>query len=132
MKTASISEMLNDFNNGTYDLTDNGKCTECGQCCSNLLPMTEEEIRKIRKYIKKHNIKECTHGMGQFAMLQPYIDMCCPFLDDSKKTHKCTIYQQRPLVCRDFICCPSERPAVSIEYAMSANVVNVRETFFRK
>jgi hypothetical protein len=131
MKTASIAEMLNDFNNGTYDFTDNGKCTECGECCSNILPMTDEEIKEIRSYIKVHNIKECKHGVS-IPLAQPILDMTCPFLDDSKKTHKCTIYESKPRVCSDFICCPSERPSVSIEYAMSANVVNVRETFFRK
>jgi hypothetical protein len=131
MKTASIAEMLNDFNNGTYDLTDNGKCTGCGSCCSNLLPLTNEEIKEIRRYIKVHNVKECKHGVA-IPLARPILDMCCPFLDDSKKTHKCTIYQQRPLVCRDFICCPSERPPVDIEYAMKARPVNMRETFFGK
>jgi hypothetical protein len=132
MKTASIAEMLNDFNNGTYDFTDNGKCTECGNCCGVYLPLTDKEIARIRRYIKKNHIKECKHG-EVIPLAQPIgFDLCCPFLDDSKKTHKCTIYQQRPLVCMDFICCPSERPPVYIEYAMSANVVNVRETFFGK
>jgi Fe-S-cluster containining protein len=131
MKTASIAEMLNDFNNGTYDLTDNGKCTECGNCCSVYIPLTDEEITAIRKYIKLHHIKECKHGVA-IPLAQPVLDMCCPFLDDSKPNHKCTIYSIKPKVCSDFICCPSKRPPIDIEYAMKARPVNVRETFFGK
>lgn len=41
MKSASLEQMMADMNNGTYDLTCNGECTQCGNCCSNLLPMTE-------------------------------------------------------------------------------------------
>ena len=40
------------FLDGIIDLTCNGECTQCGQCCSNLLPMTDEEIATIHKYIK--------------------------------------------------------------------------------
>lgn len=60
-KTGNIEQMLKEFSDGTYDLTDNGKCTQCGACCSNLLPMTDSEIETIHKYIKKQNIKEHRH-----------------------------------------------------------------------
>lgn len=52
MKSASLEQMMADMNNGTFDLTCNGECTQCGNCCSNLLPMTEDEIATIHKYIK--------------------------------------------------------------------------------
>lgn len=32
MAVGSIKQMLNDFKNGTYNLTCNGKCTGCGEC----------------------------------------------------------------------------------------------------
>ena len=60
-KTGNVEQMLKEFSDGTHDLTDNGKCTQCGQCCSNILPMTEDEISVIRRYIKKHHIKERKH-----------------------------------------------------------------------
>ena len=53
MKTGYIEQMLKEFSDGTYDLTDNGKCTQCGACCSNALPMTEDEISVIRRFVKK-------------------------------------------------------------------------------
>jgi Fe-S-cluster containining protein len=131
MKTASIAEMLNDFSNGTYDLTDNGKCTECGSCCSNYIPLTEEEIKEIRRYIKVHNIKECKHGVA-IPLAQPILDMTCPFLDDSKPNHKCTIYPARGYICSSFTCCPSKRPKIDMEWGMKAKCVNMREMFFGK
>jgi Fe-S-cluster containining protein len=131
MKIASLAEMLNDFNSGTFDLTENGKCTECGSCCGVYLPLTEKEIATIRKYINEHHIKECKHGSG-IPLAEPVLDMCCPFLDDSKKTHKCTIYPVRGKVCEDFTCCPSKRQPIDVEHAVETKIVNVRETFFGK
>lgn len=61
MKTGNIEQMLKEISDGTYDLTDNGKCTQCGACCSNALPMTEDEISVIRRFVKKYHIKEHKH-----------------------------------------------------------------------
>ena len=129
MKTGTFTQMQEEFNNGTYDFTDNGKCTQCGACCSNLLPMTDEEIETIHKYIKKHNIKEHKHIL---PLAEPTIDMTCPFLNDSKPNEKCDIYEVRPRVCRDFICDPKQRPPVDVKYASKCRNVFVREEFFGK
>lgn len=127
MQVTDIQKMLSDMEHGVYDLTDNGKCTGCGQCCSNVLPMTDIEIQRISKYIKRYNIKECKHFIPSKG---PVLDMSCPFLDTSKGKEKCRIYEIRPQVCRDFICNPQKReppnPSENIK------VVFVRETFFGK
>ena len=74
--------------------TDNGKCTGCGACCSSLLPVSEKELHKIKKYIKKHKI-----------LPQKHIDeWVCPFLDISKAKNKCLIYEVRPRICKAFKC----------------------------
>lgn len=78
------------------DYTVNGKCSGCGECCSNLLPVSNMEIKTIKAYIKKHKVKEQRHN----AMMG--IDMTCPFRDDVRK--KCLIYEVRPAICRHFIC----------------------------
>ena len=128
-KAKQFEEYLQDMNNGTYDFTKNGKCTGCGACCSNLLPMTDDEIRTIRKYIKTHGIKEFKHLL---PLANPSVDMTCPFMDDSKKCDKCMIYEVRPKICRDFICDPKQRPMdADLRYMLSAKIVNVREEFFR-
>lgn len=133
MKTGNIEQMLKEFSDGTYDFTDNGKCIQCGSCCSNILVMTNKEIETIRRYIKKHHIKE--HHIKEhkhiLSLAEPTIDMTCPFLDDSKSCEKCTIYEVRPRICRDFICCPSKRPPMNdLEYKLKCRVVDVRSEFF--
>ena len=129
MKISSFEEMQSDMANGTYDLTCNGKCTGCGGCCSNILPMTEDEIRIIRNYIKRYNIKE---QKRLIPTVNPNLDMTCPFLDNSKKCDKCMIYEVRPRVCRDFICDPKQRPPVDLSYASNVRIVMVREEFYGK
>ena len=119
--------MQEQFKNGTYDFTDNGKCTQCGQCCSNLLVMIDEEIAIIRKYIKRHQIKEHRHLI---PLTNLAIDMTCPFLNDSKKTEKCDIYEVRPKICRDFICCQNSLEPLDLEWGLKVEIVDVMETFF--
>ena len=75
------------------DNTDNGICIECGECCGTLLPLREKEIAKIKRYIKRHKIKPIKHDADY-----------CPFLDATKETHKCNVYEVRPHICRDFKC----------------------------
>ena len=58
--------------------TDNGRCIGCGECCTNMLPLSKNEISRIKAYIRKHNIKEQRHNF----MIG--IDMTCPFRDDCK------------------------------------------------
>lgn len=130
IKASNYQEMMSDFENGIYDFTKNGKCIQCGSCCSNLLVMTAEEIETIHKYIKKHNIKEHKHIL---PLAEPTIDMTCPFLDDRKSCEKCTIYEVRPRICRDFICCTSKRPHIDdLKYKIKCRIVDVRNEFFGK
>ena len=124
MNISDLQGTLNDMENGTYDFTKNGECTCCGNCCSNLLPMTDDEISIIKQYIKSHGVKEQKRNF-----LNANIDLTCPFLDDSKEK-KCTIYEVRPRVCRDFICCPEKRPPVDFKFAMQCRPINVRSEFF--
>lgn len=35
-----------------------GKCIHCGECCADLLPLTPGELEIIRRYVKKHKIRE--------------------------------------------------------------------------
>lgn len=78
------------------DYTCNGKCSNCGQCCSNLLPLSKREVKRIKAYIKKHHIKEQRHNATTG------VDMTCPFRDEANK--KCLVYEVRPDICRSFMC----------------------------
>lgn len=127
MKT--FEKMLEDFRNGVYNFTDNGKCTQCGECCSNFLPISKQEIGEIKQYIKKHKVKEQKH---LFPFSGPQIDATCPFLRLDRKTERCSIYNVRPDICRWFKC---DKP-----HGMSEHIdemleeirfpVDMRETFY--
>ena len=94
-------------------------CTGCGGCCSSLLPVSKTEIKDIRKYIKKHNIKP----VKALGMLD------CPFCDITKSKDKCLIYPVRPWICQVFNChgITAEKRAVR----KARMVVNMQEVFGR-
>lgn len=121
-----IEDIKRNMENGTYDFTDNGNCIGCGACCSNALPMTDKEVRIIKRYIEKKHIKEQIHTI---PMTDNTLDMTCPFLNTTKSKDKCEIYQVRPLICKRFICNPElrEKHIPKKEFRF----VDVRETFFR-
>ena len=106
------------------DFTIDGECSNCGACCSNYLPLSREDIDRISRYIKKHNIKPSAHGIPYNAG----VDMICPFMVADKE-HKCRIYHVRPKICRLFYC----NKKVTMEDARElwdCMPVNVRKTFF--
>ena len=126
----TFEKMKKDMESGVFDKTDNGTCTQCGACCSNILPMTDDEVRTIKRYVKKNRIKEFKHSTN--VMSNPILDLTCPFLDDDKEFEKCSIYPVRPRVCRDFICCSSKRKELDMEWALDAEIRNVREEIFNE
>lgn len=81
-----------------------GKCSKCGECCSNFLPVSQTEIDTIQEYVLKNNIKP------QTQMLVMQNRLSCPYYDGSK----CVIYEVRPLICKEFYC--NKKP--DIEMAM--------------
>lgn len=124
----TISEIINDMERGVFDFTVNGECSGCGQCCSNILPLSTKEIKEIRRYIKKHHIAEHKRLM---PTVTPLLDMTCPFLMDWKEKDKCAIYPVRPHICRCFIC--SQPPSKVREnkelFWRTRKACNMRETF---
>ena len=127
----AIEKMIKDMEHGVYDFTKGGKCSQCGACCSDLLPISESEYYRIRRYIKKHNIKEQKHIAPAVLAEQPKLDLTCPFLNENKKTEKCAIYPVRPAICRFFICSnPREARNHPELYEEERVPVSMRETFF--
>ena len=59
-----------------HDFTQNGECSNCGACCSNALPMTETEIRDIRRYVKRNGIRERKRLLPVNGFT---LDLTCPF-----------------------------------------------------
>lgn len=124
-KMDNLKSAIDKMNSGVYDFTDNGKCTQCGACCSNYLPMTQKEIATIHRFVKKHGIKEFRH---LFPVSNDTFDMTCPFMDDSKQKEKCRIYSVRPEICKQFICSKEKKPFNG--HWQQYSVVDVRSEFF--
>lgn len=111
-----------------YNYTKDGKCSCCGNCCSNMLPMSQKEVDAIHNYIKKHGIKECRHLL---PMAKPVFDMTCPFRDNDKKI--CTIYEVRPEICKQFICDSENRAKHNRKLlGQTRQIIDVRSEFYEQ
>lgn len=126
-KVAFIDEMIADMKNGVFDYTKDGECSCCGECCADLLPVSDIEIRRIKKYMAKHGIKEQKHFV---PYARPTYDFTCPFRNNLER--KCVIYEVRPAIYRDFRC---DKPRKEIDadkalYHGKYAAVSMRETFF--
>lgn len=75
------------------DYTVGGKCSECGACCSDLLPLTKSDIKRVRQYMKRHHVT--------LTPPRADVDLTCPFLSEDKH---CKVYEARPTICRIFMC----------------------------
>lgn len=76
-------------------------CSDCGECCTDFIPLSKNEVRIIKRYIKDNNIPE------QVYQDKDNLDVRCPFYVKDSAKH-CSIYPVRPQVCRGFKCCLSE------------------------
>ena len=74
----------------------NGECIRCGECCGDYLPITEKELKTIRRYVRKNNVKSYRN-----RVVSTPFDITCPFLNGQKL---CTIYEVRPSICSTFKC----------------------------
>lgn len=73
-----------------------GQCSNCGECCSDILPLTTKEIVEIDKYLKTHKIER--HNQSS----EDALNTLCPFRNQTLK--KCDIYEARPYICKMFKC----------------------------
>lgn len=97
LKKTNIAEIYKTIAEGKVEITDNticGKCSKCGECCSCFLPICQEELDIIQKYVVKNKIKPQT----QMIVMQNRL--CCPYYNGKK----CLIYEVRPLICKEFYC----------------------------
>ena len=122
-----LDSVQRDMADNIYNFCKDGKCIQCGNCCSNLLPMSQKEIDVIHRYIRKKHIKECRH----IAPATVAYDMTCPFRDNDRKI--CTIYEVRPEICKQFICDNEQRAKRNRKLlGQTRDIVDVREEFFGK
>lgn len=93
----TVEEILKTIINGTGKIIDNsflGKCSKCGECCTNFLPISQKEVDIIQKYVINNKIRPQTH------ILVMQNRLTCPYYDGKR----CLIYEVRPLICKEFYC----------------------------
>lgn len=105
------------------DFTCNGKCSKCGACCSNLLPLTKVEIKRLKRLVKRKNLKPHRHNVANAIY-----DMTCPFLTSD---HKCSIYDERPVICKIFLCSKQSMSINELKGMWNAKPTNIREEIFK-
>lgn len=108
LKKTSIEEIFKEIVEGTGKITDNsvgGQCSKCGECCTPFLPITQEEVNTIQRYVIKNNIKP------QKDVLVMQNRLACPYWNG-----KCLIYEVRPLICKSFYCYKKPDYETGIEF----------------
>lgn len=96
-REVNFLEIIKEMVEGNVEIVNNticGKCSKCGECCSPFLPICQDELNIIQKYIIDNNIKPQT----QLLVMQNRL--ACPYYDGKK----CLIYEVRPLICKEFYC----------------------------
>ena len=83
-----------------------GSCSSCGNCCTELLPLTISEVKLIKAYVKEKGIKPYSDVFFKYEGRES-TNLMCPFRDF--ETKKCRIYEVRPKICRLFKCNQDDR-----------------------
>ena len=122
----TFEDVLRDMKNGVMDFTDNGKCKGCGECCSSLLPVSEKELKRIKRYVKEHGIKP--QGISA-VYAKPMFDLTCPFLRKDVSKDRCLIYPVRPDICVRFKCDNARNKRWYDGDMSDKRLVNMREEF---
>ena len=93
----NLKEIIEHIVKDDIKITDNsccGRCSKCGECCTNFLPVTQKEVETIQDYVIANKIRP------QKQMLVMQNRLTCPYYDGKK----CLIYEVRPLICKEFYC----------------------------
>ena len=125
----TIGQIIKDMEHGVCDFTKDGKCSQCGQCCANFLPMSEKELKTIKRYVKKHHIKPQKHLM---PTVEPTKDLTCTLRNDAER--KCMAYEVRPQICRSFLCSNPKNGiwATKQEFHAKYRVVDMRKEIWEE
>ena len=119
--------------NNIRDNSDDGICSRCGQCGSNLLPMNMEDVDRIRQYLKTHDISPAPKERPATLYYRVDFDPC-PFCDFTGGFATCKIFEVAPTICKKFIC---KAELLAEQYDINGDIVqdkigqvDCRKTFF--
>lgn len=140
IKLMSAEEYNSNKDKEGNDYTVDGKCSNCGGCCANIIPLTEPEFNKLRRIVAEGDMKPITiadHPDFEWPDDgQPLYDMTCPFMEYGEHGMKCRIYKQRPKVCKLYLCNKSKEEWIKLlksypHYYANIVKVNLREHVFQ-
>lgn len=105
MKQTSIADFIEDGLKDEVTDFNNPSCTNCNECCSMGVMLLPEEYKKLKKYLLNDNTGKTIYN-DAVNRIKKYskggtIYWMCPFSNSNKK---CSIYNIRPSICRDFHC----------------------------
>jgi len=86
------------------------KCERCGYCCSTafffLSDQGMEDKKELGKWFSYHHCDVMSYPTPDGDRLGVRIPLVCKYLgfDKEKGVYQCTIYEERPLVCREYFC----------------------------
>ncbi len=75
------------------------KCTKCGECCRPIVKLSKEDISKIEE-IGKRDFYVYDEKIKSKVLKQ--VNYRCLFLKKEGEEYVCSIYENRPLVCRRY------------------------------
>ena len=83
-------------------LDSNQTCCQCGACCDRVRGLTAKEREGILQYLKEN--PEVKEYITMINKGHPHRK--CPFLDHTKDSKKCMIYDKPfyPIICRTYCC----------------------------
>jgi uncharacterized protein len=91
------------------NVTNTTTCKRCGKCCMYAcVPATHVDLEKWRREEKKEILSVMEHSKALWAgdIIVSSEDgrtlFNCPFLRLEENYYSCTIYEDRPLICRRF------------------------------
>jgi len=119
-------------------MTIKNECLKCGKCCIVCTDamLTKEEVASEKYKHQKRNYKGKLNGWSNQILkrkkayikeLDKDVFMCCYF-DPVKKL--CTIYNERPMVCRGFDCKKTISPSVHKIWNDVLNKIDSKYAFF--
>ena len=120
----TLNKIYQDMKNGVTDLTDNGRCTGCGECCTCLLPVSDLELKRIKRFVKRNHIK-----VQKRNFINSALDLTCPFMRMDSTNEKCLIYPVRPDICAKFKCDHAKQDIWYAGDKSDKRLVNMREEF---
>ena len=100
------------------------QCKKCGKCCSNFLPLSNQEVLYLQKIVRKRNLKPTKR------LLEVESYFVCPFLDSK---NRCVIYEDRPDICSSYTCEKFYKKDFSgIKENINYRLVDLRKEVFKE